>query len=108
MKLLLVTKLVTLNLFVDYYAIKVHFHTDVLNGTTYWDSGRAELPEVDNFRVIDLVTNTTNYFPRDSQHAVLIEAPSSKFELKLEQSSLFSFAKMATFALIIFFDHLCD
>ena len=108
MKLLLVTKLVTLNLFVDYYAINVHFHTDVLNGTTYWDTGRAEIPDVDNFRVIDLVTNTTNYFPRDSQHAVLIEAPSSKFELKLEQSSLFSLAKMATFALIIFFDHLCD
>mgnify|MGYP001791639837 FL=1 len=108
MKLLLVTKLVTLNLFVDYYAINVHFHTVVLNGTTYWDTGRAEIPDVDKFRVIDLVPNTANYFPRDSQHAVLIEAPSSKFELKLEQSSLFSLAKMARFALTIFFDHLCD
>ena len=85
MKLLLVTKPVTLNLFVDYYAINVHFHTDVLNGTTYWDTGMAAIPDVDHFRVIDLVTNTTYYSPRDSQHAALIEVPSSKFELKLEQ-----------------------
>ena len=45
----------------------------------------AAIPHVDHFRVIDLVTNTTYYSPRDSQHAVLIEVPSSKFELKLEQ-----------------------
>ena len=38
----------------------------------------AEIPEVDKFRVIDLVTNATNYSTPDSQHAVLIEVPSSE------------------------------
>ena len=75
----------TLNLFVEYNAINVHFHTDVLNGTTYWDTGMAAIPDVDHFKVIDFVTNTTYYSSHDSQHAVLIEVPSSKFELKLEQ-----------------------
>ena len=58
--------------------INDHFDTDVLNGTTYWDTGMAEIPEVDKFRVIDLVANASNYSTHDSQHAVLIEVPSSE------------------------------
>ena len=78
-----------------------HFHTDVLNGTTYWDTGMAEIPDVDNFRVLDLVTNTTIYSPRDSQHAVLIEVPSSEFTL--ERFRLFSVVKRAILTLMLFF-----
>ena len=60
----------------------------------------AEIPEFDKFRVIDLVTNTTYYSPRDSQHAVLIEVPSS--ELTKETLSLFSADKTTRITLLCY------